>query len=649
MESIVEESLEKQKYLAVDEDVYNPADFLETSIDPTDELYPIAVLIDEMRNDNVQLRLNSITNVKTIAFALGPERTRNELIPYLTDKIHDDDEILSVMALKLGDFISLVGGIEYCHLILKPLEMLCSNEDTQVRKRTMESLTKIIDNMDISAINEHVVPMIHRLHKAEWYSMRCACSCLLINSYLHSDEDTQSEFRNLYISLLQDPVAMVRRATVSRFTNFIKVVDFRHVYEELVPIFQTLISDGQDSVRFMVAEEFADAIKILVPSEVFDETNETSDIQERKKCIIDDNLVEKFFNFLEDLVNDCSWRVRCVIAKNIFKFQESFGKCLSNEKIAKCYGKLLKDDEPEVKSAASLSFTDFMNAVREEEREGIYTSIFSECIVALSSDVNEYVKISLSSVIMKLSKTMGIDFTISDLLPIYLQLLKDECSNVRLNIISNLNYVNNVIGMTQLTECLLPAMFDLANDEKWRVRLAILTLTPVLASQLGEEFFNKEFLSICFKWLDDPVYEIRRSAAITFDEIIQNYGKDWANEKVVPQLVLKLETSSNYLRRLSIINCLAVISEPCGTEIVENNIIPALIKLTEDKISNVRFNVCKAFLKIDQLISGDFYYQNIEPILNGLIKNDKDSLVKFFAQQTIDNIHKKSIPPKNFD
>ena len=38
-----------------------------------DSLYPIAVLIDELRNEDVQLRLNSIKKLSTIALALGRE------------------------------------------------------------------------------------------------------------------------------------------------------------------------------------------------------------------------------------------------------------------------------------------------------------------------------------------------------------------------------------------------------------------------------------------------------------------------------------------------------------------------------------------------------------------------------------------------
>jgi serine/threonine-protein phosphatase 2A regulatory subunit A len=49
----------------------------------SDELYPIAVLIDELKHDDVLLRLNAIHRLSTIALALGAERTREELIPFL--------------------------------------------------------------------------------------------------------------------------------------------------------------------------------------------------------------------------------------------------------------------------------------------------------------------------------------------------------------------------------------------------------------------------------------------------------------------------------------------------------------------------------------------------------------------------------------
>uniref|UniRef100_A0A8B9MJ31 Uncharacterized protein n=1 Tax=Accipiter nisus TaxID=211598 RepID=A0A8B9MJ31_9AVES len=63
----------------------------------------------------VFLRLNSIKKLSTIALALGVERTRSELLPFLTDTIYDEDEVLLALAEQLGTFTALVGGPEFVH------------------------------------------------------------------------------------------------------------------------------------------------------------------------------------------------------------------------------------------------------------------------------------------------------------------------------------------------------------------------------------------------------------------------------------------------------------------------------------------------------------------------------------------------------
>ena len=57
-----------------------------------DGLYPIAILIEELRNEDIAARLASIQKLCTIALALGVDRTKTELIPFLTDSIYDEDE-----------------------------------------------------------------------------------------------------------------------------------------------------------------------------------------------------------------------------------------------------------------------------------------------------------------------------------------------------------------------------------------------------------------------------------------------------------------------------------------------------------------------------------------------------------------------------
>ena len=83
-----------------------------------------------------------------------------------------------------------------------------------------------------------------------------------------------------------------------------------------------------------------------------------------------------------------------------------------------------------------------------------------------------------------LAPRMGREITRQYLVPLLLDLLKDDFHEVRLNIISRIDSVNKVIGIDMLSESLLPAIVKLAQDDQWRVRLAIIENIPLLANEL---------------------------------------------------------------------------------------------------------------------------------------------------------------------
>ena len=92
--------------------------------------------MDELRSEDVQLRLNAIHRISTIALALGPDRARDELIPFLQDSVDDEDEVLLALAEELGrNFEEYIGGPDYGHLLLGPLENLSAVEETLVRDK----------------------------------------------------------------------------------------------------------------------------------------------------------------------------------------------------------------------------------------------------------------------------------------------------------------------------------------------------------------------------------------------------------------------------------------------------------------------------------------------------------------------------------
>ena len=124
---------------------------------------------DELKNDEAVRRLNSIQRLGTIALALGEERTRAELIPFLADSNDDEDEVLLAMAEELGNFVPYVGGPPHAHCLLPALENLSQVEETVVRDKAVESLCKVGEKMPDASVSEHYVPLIK--------VRRCCCVC----------------------------------------------------------------------------------------------------------------------------------------------------------------------------------------------------------------------------------------------------------------------------------------------------------------------------------------------------------------------------------------------------------------------------------------------------------------------------------------
>ena len=331
-----------------------------------DSLYPIAVLIDELRNEDVQLRLNSIKKLSTIAVALGIERTRNELIPFLTDTVDDEDEVLWALAEQLGTFLSLVGGPEYAHCLLPPLESLATVEETVVREKAVESLVAVAEQHSQADCETHFVPLVKRLSQGDWFTSRASACGLYTVAYKLSSSSVQGELRQHFRALCSDDTPMVRRAAASRLGQFAKVLPLEFVKSEIVPLFSQLAADDQDSVRLLAVESAAPIAELLSETEV-------------------ESLVMPVVRLA---ISDKSWRVRFMIADKFAELQRSVSGDTNRTELVPAFSALLKDQEAEVRAAACQKLKLFCTNLPEANRkDAILTDILpcAEVIITFVS------------------------------------------------------------------------------------------------------------------------------------------------------------------------------------------------------------------------------------------------------------------------
>lgn len=300
------------------------------------------------------------------------------------------------------------------------------------------------------------------------------------------------------------------------------------------------------------------------------------------------------------------------------------------------------------------------------------------CVRELSTDTSQHVRAALGAQISGLAPLLGKQPTIDNLLPLFLQLLKDEFPEVRLNIISKLEQVNSVIGIELLSQALLPAIMQLSEDKQWRVRQAIIEYIPLLATQLGVAFFDEKLGNLCMAWLADPVFSIREAATVNLRKLTEVFGVQWASSTLLPKVIANAG-HENYLYRLTTAFALTVstslfhASANCTLSMTDNtsplilqtmapalnadvirqptapttpkgspqsSIIDCIVVLASDPIPNIRFNVAKALEVLATVLGEQEGGKEVvkESIIPALVKlkDDSDADVRYFAGKALD-------------
>lgn len=119
-----------------------------------------------------------------------------------------------------------------------------------------------------------------------------------------------------------------------------------------------------------------------------------------------------------------------MVADKFTDLQKAVGPEITRTDLVPAFQSLLSDSEAEVRAAAADKVKDFCQNLDKHHQENIIMNNILPCVKNLVADPNQHVKSALASVIMGLSPILGRTNTIEHLLPLFLNQLKDECSEV---------------------------------------------------------------------------------------------------------------------------------------------------------------------------------------------------------------------------
>lgn len=577
-------------------------------------LYPVAVLIDELRHDELSARLNAIRHLGTIATALGPERTREELLPFLQDIIDDDDEVLISLAEQLGNGVSWVGGSVFAHTLTGPLEELCNIEEISVREKATDALKQLTAEMSSDQVLRHMCALISRLASHDWFTSRISVCGLFAAALAKVGEDKQNDLLKMFFKLCGDDTPMVRRQAASVLGTVGEVLKQEGMLNQLVEVFEKLSKDEQDSVRILAIGNCISLGKL----------KKTADWQGIILTVV------------KACAEDKSWRVRYMMADSVKELCEVFASKATDE-VVPIYLKLLSDPEVEVRTIAAARIA-AVSAVNPTKKflESLMPSM--EKLTA-PREASQHVRASLAGSVLCLAPIFGSKLTVDYLVNIFLCLIRDESPEVRLKLINTLDELSSVMSVDVLSQSLLPSIKELGKDRQWRVRLAVIDCMPSLAKYMGEAQFTQELNYLLQHWLVDPVFSVRDAAAATYRRLSEVLGLPWCEVNIVPQLKTLLD-HKNYLYRISAMLCAGTLADLAGGSLLDKQLVPMVVKMSEDKVPNVRFNAAKTIKSMHNVCkraSPTAVQESLVPCLRRLVE-DKDPDVKFFATKALSDI-----------
>jgi len=573
---------------------------------------------EEIRNENATIKIEAVKRLNLIASALGPQKTLNELVPFVIQVVQEeplcnDEEFLFSMAKQYSVLSHYIAGHD--ELLIAPLERLAAQEETVVRDQAIQSLCSIAEKRP-QLVPEYLVPALHRLAtKTDFFTSRVSACALFPTSYRYANEHQKAGLWRAYAALCADDTPMVRRAAAQKLRDFVLVCDKADLLTDMMSVYKQLSQeDTQDTIRVACVHT------TLVIAKMFNS-------EENKQHTV---------SVICDAAEDRSWRVRLTVAKHFNSLCSAFGPEITASYLIQPFIQLLKDNEQEVRKEAVRVIESCLNSPTPPlTTEQLQTQILP-CFHSLGLDSAQPVRAALAQVLGPIAKALGKDITQRQLLSLISDLMKDEFHDVRLNIVSHSGLICEVLGVDGLVNSLLHTLQGLIMDNHWHIRQSVVEQIPKLAKLFGVDLFQNKLENLFLSSLTDSVHSVRHTAIHHLKDISETFGAQWTVDHLLPRIIDQYSQSAGYANRVTILYVLPRVSGVMTSGEIVQYIMPLLFKATKDAVPNVRFCACReiAWLIEHHQLGPDYINSVIKPALSEL-ERDSDIDVQYYAHRAM--------------
>ena len=141
-------------------------------------------------------------------------------------------------------------------------------------------------------------------------------------------------------------------------------------------------------------------------------------------------------------------------------------------------------------------------------------------------------------------------------------MIKDDNSDVRLNVAQNIGKLAAVTGEDILSPALIVLLQNATKDQHWRVRMAVFETVGELAIKFGREAYTKHLEALFSSYLQNTAAAVREMGISKAEGLAKAFGSAWIADSFVPKVIKTYEEDQvGYNYRMTAIKSLAIVTK----------------------------------------------------------------------------------------
>ena len=526
------------------------------------------------------------------------------------------DQVVLVIANKVGDLLNYVGGPEYSHLLVPLIESLCGMEETVVRSAAAASACKVLGSLNG---NIHRAPvqaylaLFKRLASEDsgelFYPRVSACQFVHALYKVLTENLDRISVREIFASMSRDEMSMVRRAAVNALTKLATNCESDIQAGELLQLLKAMTTDELQTVRLIAIENCVTYSLLL---------NESGTAASHGVELVP---------IIRAATDDVSWKIRLAIAKNYGALATCFPPEVVTSELLPGIVNLLQDVESDVRIIALAQAYPYFTVCGSElfmnEVYGIAQQLADDSVIQVRKNLAELCVEVTAHAIGDGPAQLAIT-------EIVCRLLADEDALVRLRVIRKLPLISEEVP--SLCTRITPSIKIMFGESNWRVRKELLLAMPAVVKHMGPEYFTEHFLGEYLMRFKDGVHEVRLAAASSLNEMVDASGPAWVYDHIFP--VIRSMSTDEFLLRLSMLDSIQTLFVKEIPERFRSEMLMLLVASSADSVPNIRLRAAQVLGSVSHRVAEDVYLSQVKPTLTELT-NDRDKDVKYFAAEAL--------------